>query len=390
MSCNTIQSTQTSLTRSYLDWKERPTPLNKKVSKSFNKLIQDTSSNWLYNGSYEYNMCGIDEHKLIKKIILQAPPEQKKFYVLDIGAGNFQWGWFLVHFIEEQPDFPSDVKMHIICVRGERNLDDRIIETDRCKLYKIGAFKIEEIIDQFKKQGLFLENKVDIILSRWTFRHFTDPVGTFIQTFNLLRPKTGLLLMDGFLFLLQNQNRSSCFYTRNMIQLLFDTKAPFLMNEFSSCRSMNQFVLQRPNKYSCQLPMSYLNVEPMTEQWQIGSRCVTRFERLPQEEDSEEIHFPMQHHDCLHGDRELYRHLRKNELLETPWITWKPIRERDRSLKSAELHQAVLKGADLLVEKCLQEGVDIAPSSLVKLVHCKPSLEMGHEVTLYHEDCQQI
>ena len=60
---------------------------------SFEGLTHQKVCQWgLFNGSDGYNLCGVDEYALMKRIILEAPKDQKEFYALDIGAGNFQWG----------------------------------------------------------------------------------------------------------------------------------------------------------------------------------------------------------------------------------------------------------------------------------------------------------
>ncbi len=344
----------------HLDWNERPKPLQSAISHTFNEIMKDSKSKWgVYNGDYEYCMCGIDEQKLMKKVILQSP-QQKAFYALDIGAENFQWGRGIADFINTQNDLPKDIKVNIISIRGEKNLGDRIIEEGCCRLYELGAFKIEEMIERFKKEGLFLEKKVDLAISRWCFRHLADPVGTFVQAFNLLRPKKGLLLMDGFVFLFQGQKWKSREFDSNfnMVQLLFDTKAPFLMNMCSTQRSLDHFVLQRPNEKSCELPMKYEGVERLnySNGWQIGSNCMTRFVRSPQEEDELELNYVVRNHLC--GDIELFRFLRKNKVFDC-YHKWKPIRKKDCSLIDTRFHQAVFKGEILLVKKHLQEGYDI-------------------------------
>jgi len=200
-------------------------------------------------------MCSIDEYALMKNVIQQAPTTQKDFYALDIGSGKFDG---LGSYIEKQTDLPKEITVHIIGIRDEKYLEDKIIETDRCKIYKLGTFKIEELFTHFKEQALDIENKVDLIISRWCFRHLVDPVGTFSQAYNLLRPKSGFLLTDGFLFLQENDNVKTVNFNEKMIQLFLDTTAPFLLRVFNSGHSLNHFILKRPDETPCQLPMNYL------------------------------------------------------------------------------------------------------------------------------------
>lgn len=53
----------------YLDFTQRPSNLQDKISIVFNQLANKENSEWLYNGSEKYQICQIDEHGLMKKII---------------------------------------------------------------------------------------------------------------------------------------------------------------------------------------------------------------------------------------------------------------------------------------------------------------------------------
>src|SRR5580692_4084963 len=142
----TADLNSTSLQTFWLDWTQRPEALEQGITRSHVELTKQSVSGWgYYNGSSSYCICGVDEKALLKKMILQAYPKQKEFCVLDVGAGDFQWSQAVADFIEKQTDLPKDIKVHIIGVRGERYWGQRIVETDRCKIYNLGAFKVEEI-----------------------------------------------------------------------------------------------------------------------------------------------------------------------------------------------------------------------------------------------------
>ncbi|MES2345474.1 MAG: ankyrin repeat domain-containing protein [Chlamydiota bacterium] len=352
-------------TSRYLDWTKRPEIIKEKISTAFNRLAKNTSSRWgVYNGCEVYCVCDIDEHTLMKTIIQQAPANQKNFYVLDIGAGNFAWGNSLAEFIENQADFPQDSKVHIIGVRGESYFQDKIIETDRCIIYPLGAFKVEELFEEFKKRGLDLENKIDLAVSHFCFRHLVDPVGTFAQTYNLLRPETGFLCIDGFFFTHEEDNMDSDEFSPNhrMTQLFLDTKASFLTRDFKCVRSLNQFVLQRPDTTPCQLPMEYVGVEveDNIQKHQIRSNCITRFKREPQELDKEEISLPSNDSVlAMSGTKKLYDYMKQNKLFVNGNSRWEPIHDKDRHQKWPPLHTAVLqKNIDKVIE-LLDAGCDL-------------------------------
>ena len=238
----------------WLDWTQRPDSMKMDVGTSFEKLRGSHASGWgRFNGSERYGVCGVDELALLKKMILERYPSQKEFYVLDVGAGNFQWSQSVADFIEKQTDLPKDIKVHIIGIRGESYFGRSIVETNRCKMYHLGAFKVEEVFSQFKEQGLDLENKLDIVISRWCIRHVNDGVGLIQQLFNLTRPKYGYLLFDGFFFLRNQETMRESNANGRLVQLLLDMKVPFLMQPYSDTNSLNRFILKRPDSTPCQI-----------------------------------------------------------------------------------------------------------------------------------------
>ncbi len=85
---NPEPSTSTPL---YLDWTQRTLNIHEKIEQVFSFLSTRTRSYWtMYNECDTYGICSIDDYSLMKKVIQQAPTTQKAFYVLDIGAGEFQ------------------------------------------------------------------------------------------------------------------------------------------------------------------------------------------------------------------------------------------------------------------------------------------------------------
>ncbi|MGL4540018.1 MAG: hypothetical protein ACRCU0_03485 [Candidatus Rhabdochlamydia sp.] len=315
----------------YLDWTQRPSNIKQSISEAFDQLASKDASEWLYNGSKKYRICKVDEHALMKKIIQQASVTQKEFYVLDIGAGDFQWSKSLADYLEKQADIPKDIKVHIFGVRGEKYLGDRIVETDLCKIYNLGAFKIEELFTKFKEQELDIENKLDLAISKWCFCHLVDPVGTLTQTYNLLRPKTGFLLMDGFMFLEEKDDLLDTDYNNRLIQLFLNITAPFLTQFHSFSSDLNHFILQRSDSTSCQLPMTYLDTVEAID-YQNQSELVTRFRREPQQEDKE-MFSELSDHNSLYGNKSLYNWLQTNGLfLERS--TWESVQNITSSSKN--------------------------------------------------------
>jgi len=364
LSSSSLSSSSPIAAPTILDWRKRPAPLQECIDSAFRSVNQDTGSKWgLYNGSTDYCMCSIEEKQLMKKKILDSYPAQKEFYALDIGAGNFQWVESLAEYLDEQTDLPKDIKIHIIGVRGEQNLNTQITDTPRCRIYELGSFKIEEMATEFEKRGLdHLKNKIDMASSRWCLRHLADPVGTFAQIVNFLRPQSGHFMFDGFLFLYQDQNQKDAPYNRNMVQLLLDAKVSFLMMAFSSGRSLNHFVIKKKEDVPCQLPMSYAG-HIGAYRYQIGSQTMTIFKRMGRTYDWRmEGDEDYDHITWMKGDKSLHEQLKQNRLLSSKNICWMPIQKEDQQQKLPPLHSAILHGNSPLIRQYLDQGCDINES----------------------------
>lgn len=240
----------------YLKIEDRPEEVKTAISRVFESFSTDHESNWgLYNGSKFYELVG-DDHLVAQKIIQEAPKDQTEFFFLDIGAGNFQWGRGLAEFLNSK-DFGRKFTAHIMGVRGERLLltDSKEGRDGNCILYERGGFEIENIGSLLKNNWNGKFSKFDMIVSCWTFRHLVDPVGTFVQTYDLLRPGSGLFFADGFFF--QDKADPLKHEEELMQTLLHQTKAPFLARSYTAGRSFNRFVIQRKDSESLKLPMSY-------------------------------------------------------------------------------------------------------------------------------------
>lgn len=339
-------------------WKSRTSKINHSISKAFQAIAHNTKSGWgLFNGSDTYGIGGIKEHKLMRKIIREAPPECKDFYALDIGAGDYQWGRGLAKYLNAKKDIPKDVTIHIIGIRGETNLDKAVTDLGQCKLYEFGQFQVETLMDEFQKQGLQLANKVDLVVSSWCFRHLVDPVGTFAQTYDLLRPKTGHLMLDGFFFLHENEKMrdESLDFNGRMTRLCLETRAPFLTRYYDSTRSLNHFVVNKPDANPCPLQKQYLGTENPGWGWQIGSETVTQFKEA-------DIETPLLYEGEYRGDKGLYERLRQNGVLHNSDLVWGPLQEKDANKKTPPLHIAIAEGDEEAIYRCLKDGCDINES----------------------------
>ncbi len=345
----------------YLSWKERTSEINRAISSAFETIAHNTKCEYLFNGRDAYRIGGIKERKLMRKIIREASSGTKDFYALDIGAGNFQWGRALAKYLNTKKDIPKDVTIHIIGIRGETNLDQAVTKLGQCRLYELGQFQVETLMDEFQKRGFQLANKVDLVVSNWCFRHLVDPVGTFTQTYDLLRPKTGYLLLDGFFFLHENETMrgKSIDFNKSMIRLCLETRAPFLTCPCDIARSLNHFVVSKTDDRPCQLHKQYLGTEKLSYLWDIGSGTVTRFKDL---ESSDRADDPLLGEGNYRGDKGMYERLRQNGLLYDSNLTWGPLQDKDINKKTPPLHIAIAAGDEEAIDRCLREGCDINES----------------------------
>lgn len=313
---------------------DRPVVVQDHIDSSFDelsKLYTINEINWSHAGSSKYGICGISEHQLIKRVIQEVPEDQKDVYVIDIGAGAFQWVEALKKSIEEDRNFPLDKKVHIIGVRGEPYLGKRIIETDRTKLYRLGSFKIEEIFIEFQKMGFSFEKVFDVAISSWTLRHLVDGIGTFEQIVNrLLRPGAGIFLFDGFF--IANPTERPCAILKSrirLIQLLIDTKLPFLWHPKTANGTEYEFILKKTSHEDSILPIQYGGEcqEINGRRYQCQSSTLAEIVRVSQED--EEEWYPVREFSLnvdFFGNREMYEFLRQNSLIQ-PDKNWQSFYE---------------------------------------------------------------
>lgn len=364
-----LSDESTSIEQTIPFWKGRTPEIIQSISYAYNTVARNSNSGlWqLHKGSERYWIAEIKERKLMKRLIQEAPAECKNFYVLDIGAGDYQWGRALANYLNAKKSIPKDVTIHIIGIRGEENLEKVVTELGQCKLYEFGQFQIENLSDEFQKKGLQLTNKVDLVVSRYTFRHLVDPVGTFTQTYDLLRPKTGHLLIDRFHFLQENKKTHEL-DMKESIDLLGGTKIPFVAKDYSI-----SFVINKPDDRPCHLHKQYLktvNTQSLknSNSLDIDSKIVTLFKKTNKNAptdtptDMTEDVTPKPWKAQYYGDKSLYEWLRQNGLLYKSDKVWGALLTKDLCKKSPPFHNAIAAGDEEAIAQCLKEGCDINES----------------------------
>lgn len=288
-----------------LQWNERPEEIKSKILEVWNKLIAHHSNkDWVFSGASTYNLCGINEYALVKKLI-ETHPERKEFFILDIGAGNFSLSNSLAWEINTSAEIPKDIKINIISIRGEYYDGEEITEYGMCKIYNFGGFQIENLIAEFKNRKLELDKKVDLIFSRWTFIHLVDAVGTMFQACSLLRPIIGMLLADGFYYL-RNDKSISDFIPEDMWHLLVELKVPFLIRPYNLEGSLDQFVIRRKDDSEFELPYHYKSIQPIGTKSQSYAGHIVSFQ-TPKEQ-YELSDFNAENYK-LSGEKDLYEYI---------------------------------------------------------------------------------
>jgi len=259
-----ISSTSVQSQNLQLNTSERPDALKEMIQSTFQVLSAQQRSNWgVTNGKKKYKICAIDEHQLIFKIINNAPPEQKDFYVMDIGAGNFQWGQALMHFINDEKTkklLPEDFTLHIINLRGEGYQGEKIVQEGNCRFYSLGAFKVEDLAAELEKEGIPSKNHMDLIVSSWTFKHLIDPAETLVEAYESLRPHRGYFLLDGFRLEVDTAPKTGLMCDRsNIARLLKDLNAEFITRESypHTDFSYSEYAIKKLTDASSIVPFGY-------------------------------------------------------------------------------------------------------------------------------------
>lgn len=319
------------LPRSFLDWTQRLPDIQSKIKDSFDFVQKDNCQSYKFKGEVRYGLCKIDESALVKAIIQQASRGQKDFYIVDMGAGNFALGDYLAQYLNGENGLPPDINIHIISVTAEEYTGDKLTTIGRCKHYRFGNFKAEDLLVELEKRGFGLEGCVDFIVSRWCFPHFVDSVGTFGQSYNLLRPGTGIYLGHGFYFFYQNQTQTDwcslgnlLMRKENMLRLLADTRAPVLVEMTEGW--LDEFLLRRLDESPCELEMSYEALEKRKNSGlTVATDSVCKFRREPQSYESRfSLNIPETISGALYGSKSLFNWLQAHRIIPNH-RKWEPL-----------------------------------------------------------------
>lgn len=233
------------------------------IQTMLNALFRKPRSDWgCTNDSTRDKFFHIDNFLLVGEVLklaLEHHPSEKAFNIIDIGAGNHQWGKDLLNYIQKHNPYPG--KMINIYSVGAENNSQKPIRNNQCTLYCLGKFAVENFRTTIANKAPILNGNIDFALSSWCLQHLTDPVGTLVEIYNALRPKTGHMLFTGFRSILLTEEMlqngisqqqikeldaiNPTISSLNVIALLKLMNIPFLRLIYQLEYSFDQFLIQR-------------------------------------------------------------------------------------------------------------------------------------------------
>ncbi len=231
------------------------------LNHKFNANATAIGSHWgLHNGHANYDFNRTQQSDVIAHMISKALPTQKTFYLLDIGAGNFQWGRAMAAYLNEH--FDNDITVNIISVRAETHDGPEKVVKENCVIYELGDFEAEQLASELTKRlGHSLEGKIDFAISSWCLLHITNPVDLVVQTYHALKPHTGLFMFDGFNISYQGIDGSYSPNPLRMTELLHNINAPFIFMPDDHEGRMNAMVIQKDSESKLNLPLVYSEIK---------------------------------------------------------------------------------------------------------------------------------
>jgi hypothetical protein len=229
----------------------------------------------VFNGNPHYHMLGqIKDHELVVQLIRECPADQKEFNILDIGAGQFQWGDALADYINTEID-PPKLMVNIFSVRGEpldleevskpetpnfyiNDPNSVCILKKACLIHHLGAVKIEEIGSELSDR--WIKPNMHFVITHMCMPHLVDPLGTFAQILTLLEPGKGYAWMDSGYFVLEMDGKKFEADQEHLLQLMTETHTAFLRTR-SLSRNAGSFLLKRKGETPPELQLQYTGVQ---------------------------------------------------------------------------------------------------------------------------------
>lgn len=186
---------------SQLAIKDRSEDLNRAINKGFSRAKLG-GYNFYGRNDLDYGTdYFVYSHDLVKAILESAPKEQKDFYIVDIGAGYGGFNNGAAKTIKKM-HLADDIHVHLIGLTAQDHVPyTKEVESLNITKYLFSNFNAENFsakLSQLHDAGVDIQNKIDLVVSNFTFTHIIDPIGTLIQVHDNLRENTGMILLDYF------------------------------------------------------------------------------------------------------------------------------------------------------------------------------------------------
>lgn len=132
--------------------KQRSVELQNEINQTFQKFQRKQDLNlWAFKGAKSYYGY-LDQMKLVETLIMNHSDKNKPLYFMDIGAGDFKWGFTISKLINDNNLLNPAQKIHIISLSGENLVGPEIVEDRNCKLYNFSSFPIDNLQDELEKK----------------------------------------------------------------------------------------------------------------------------------------------------------------------------------------------------------------------------------------------
>jgi SAM-dependent methyltransferase len=184
--------TYTPLETKGLLYSQRPLEIQQKVDEWFLKA-QEVANRYRRIGDKGfYHIFEIPDSEMIDRQIKEADPKKKELYFIDLGSGKHKWVDAAKDHLSA--NYSQDTRhFHVIGVTAHGNTFDEKQDFGNITTHKIGGFKLECLVEEFRKLNLPIENQAEFIVCSFVLPHLFDPIGTLDQAYHLLTPGNGFL-----------------------------------------------------------------------------------------------------------------------------------------------------------------------------------------------------
>lgn len=263
---------------------ERPAAVQKVCNEKFQEIKGIKPNKWGYDGSYgAYGILGLSDELILKDLAFKQG--KKDIYIIDVGCARGAWGEFAMKvLLNDEKCKKSGKHFYIFSVTGGRECENKFVKKENVTHYIYNQFRIENIYEEFLKKNFDLKGKVDVIVSRCTLQHLTDPCGTLKCMYGLLTPLNGLLLANNFFFSFYDDLKIvEKFPSDRSWNLIANTNIPALFRVNDNLgNASGEFILMRINEQELEIYLEYKGDViplPIDSEYQFASCALTVFKK---------------------------------------------------------------------------------------------------------------